>query len=192
MLKLFYGHGKCNCSLCWHNWTNFDLVNLYTNINEKWTVLRGGSKKLLWILNSYFTIEVWWSPCYQCYCFLFAKWALLHGYTMTCILRGHTNICCVYILEKDLNAYRKPEIYRNHKKSWIFFFPYLFKMNLATTINFSFWTTDVMEKKLFVSDFKLLSFPILKIFCSHKVAPYQPCWLLVKMGEVIPAYSVQF
>lgn len=122
MLKLFYGHGKCNCSLCWHNWTNFDLINLYTNINEKWTVLRGGSKKLLWILNSYFTIEVWWSPCYQCYCFLFAKWALLHGYTMTCILRGHTNICCVYILEKDLNAYRKPEIYRNHKKSWIFFF----------------------------------------------------------------------
>lgn len=49
-----------------------------------------------------------------------------------------------------------------------------------------------MEKKLFVSDFKLLSFPILKIFYSHKVAPYQQCWLLVKMGEVIPAYSVQF
>lgn len=141
--------------------------------------------------------EVWWSPCYQYYCFLFSKWALLHGYMMTCMLRSHTNICCVYIfsgeispvLEKDLNAYRKPEIYRNH---WENFFPYLFKMNLATTINFSFWTTDVTEKKLFVSDFKLLSFPILKIFCSHKVAPNQQCWLLVNMGEVIPAYSVQF
>ena len=36
-----------------------------------------------------------------------------------------------------------------------------------------------IEKELLVSDLKLLSFPILKIFCSHEVASYQQCWLLV-------------
>lgn len=38
---------------------------------------------------------------------------------------------------------------------------------------------------------RFILFPILKIFCSHEVAPYQQSWLHVNMAEVIPTYSAQ-
>lgn len=80
-------------------------------------------------------------------------------------------------------------------------------MDLSVTINFSFRVTNVMakiqkfklrylcavniEKELLAADVTLVSFPILKIFCSREVASSQQRWLLFNTGEVIPTYSAQ-
>lgn len=116
---------------------------------------------------------------------------------------------CVYIFCPDPEKELIECLWKNKSVQKLLIIPayfalHFFNVDLAMTINFSFQATNIMakiqtkllmccqyRKDLLVSALKLLSFLILKIFCSHEVASHQQSWLLVNMGEVIPAYSAQ-